>query len=299
MSITMLMMGGIPAFSIEKDGRKAEMKKLIPLEVEGYKADGKDELCDRQTTFRYMDGAAELYRSYAFKLLMVRRYLKPDHPPIIVELFDMGTSEDAFGIFSYETGEEEVEIGQGSDYGGGLLRFWKEKYFTNVFAEKETSYTRKDVLQIGHAIAENIKQEGQKPKMINYLPGEEREERNIRYFRLHQILNHHYFISHQNLFNLDQQTNAILASYASKATKGKTYFLIIQYPSKKLAEVAFRNFFKVYMPEASSSRVVQTENNKWTMAKVHQKYVMVVFDALSKGKAEELIGATEKRLEGK
>jgi hypothetical protein len=47
-----------------------------------------------------MDGAAELYRSYAFKRLMVRRYMKTDHPAIMVELFDMDSSDDAFGIFS-------------------------------------------------------------------------------------------------------------------------------------------------------------------------------------------------------
>src|SRR4030066_1136541 len=110
-----------PALSAEKDGRKAEMKRLLPLKMEDYKTDGKDEFYDRQTSFRYMDGAAEFYRSYDFKLLMVRRYLKAGHPSLLVERLDLGSSEDAFGIFSYQTEEEEVEIGQGSDYGGGGL----------------------------------------------------------------------------------------------------------------------------------------------------------------------------------
>src|SRR4030042_4777987 len=122
-----------PAFSAEKEGRRAEIKRLLPLKVEDYKTDGKDEFYDRQTSFRYMDGAAEFYRSYDFKLLMVRRYLKAGYPPLLVELFDMGSSEDAFGIFSYQTEEEEVEIGQGSDYGGGVLGFWKGEYFFKIY----------------------------------------------------------------------------------------------------------------------------------------------------------------------
>jgi len=274
-----------------------EMKRLLPSKVVSYQADGKDQFYDRKTTFRYMDGAAELYRSYAFKLLLVRRYLKANHSPIIVELFDMGLSEDAFGIFSYITGEEEVGIGQESDYGGGLLRFWKGTYFVNVYAEKETPSTRKDVLQIGHAIANNIKQEGRKPKLIHFLPREDLLEKSIHYFHLQQGLNHHYFISHQNILHLGERTNAVLASYQSPGMKWKTFLLLIQYPSQKLAEEASKSFIMAYMPESSSSRILRTENGKWTAAQIHQRFLIVIFDARLKEKAEELIEATKKKLE--
>lgn len=285
-----------PALSAEKDGRKAEMKRLLPLKVEDYKADGKDELYDRNTAFRYMDGAAELYRSYAFKLLLVRRYLKAGYPSLLVELFDMGSSEDGFGIFSYQIEEEEVGIGQGSDYGGGLLRFWKGNYFANVFAERETPATRKDILTLGEAIAKNIKKEGSKPKLIQFLPEEGLSQGTIRYFHLHQVLNHHYFISHENIFNLGARTNAILATYPSPGEKGKTFLLLIQYPDQKQAEKAFQSFLKAYMPEAPSSKTVKTENGKWTSAKIHRQYILVVFDAPSVEKTEQLIEAVLKKL---
>ena len=286
-----------PALSAEKDGRKAEMKRLLPLKVEDYKADGKDELYDRQTTFRYMDGAAELYRSYDFKLLMVRRYLNAGHPSLLVELFDMGSSEDAFGIFSYQIEEEEVGISQGSDYGGGLLRFWKGNYFANVFAERETPATRKDILTLGEAIARNIKKENPKPKLIQFLPEEGLSRETIRYFHLPQVLNHHYFISHENILNLGARTNAILATYPSPGEKGKTFLLLIQYPGKDLAEKAFQSFLKAYMPEADSSVAIRIENNKWAKAQLHKQYVIVVFDAPDKGKTEELIKITQTHLE--
>ncbi|MBS3905895.1 MAG: hypothetical protein KGZ49_02555 [Syntrophaceae bacterium] len=288
-----------PVLSAEKDGRKTEMKRLLPLKVGDYKADGKDEFYDRNAAFRYMDGAAELYRSYDFKLLLVRRYLKAGHPPLLVELFDMGSSEDAFGIFSYQTEEEEVGIGQGADYGGGLLRFWKGKYFANIFAERETPSTRKDILTIGETIAKNIKKEGSKPKLIQFLPEEGLSQETIRYFHLHQVLNHHYFISHENILNLGARTNAILATYPSPGEKGKTFLLLIQYPDQKQAEKAFQSFLKVYMPEASSSKAVKTENGKWASARLHQKYVLVVFDAPSVEKTEQLIEAVVKKIHGK
>lgn len=286
-----------PVLSAEKDGRKAEMKRLLPLKVGDYKADGKDEFYDRNTAFRYMDGAAELYRSYTFKLLMVRRYLKAGHPSLLVELFDMGSSEDAFGIFSYQIEEEEVGIGQGSDYGGGLLRFWKGNYFANVFAERETPATRKDILTLGEATAKNIKKEGSKPKLIQFLPEEGLSQGTILYFHLHQVLNHHYFISHDNILNLGARTNAILATYPFAGEKGKTFLLVVQYPGKDLAEKAFQSFLKAYMPEAVSSVAIRIENNKWTKAQLHKQYIIVVFDAPDKGKTEELIKITQTHLE--
>jgi hypothetical protein len=87
MSVSLLLLiGGERIFSTELNGEKTEMKTLLPLEIGSYKSDGKDGFYDRQTTFRYMDGAAEMYRRFAFKLLMVRRYVKGDHPPIVLDL---------------------------------------------------------------------------------------------------------------------------------------------------------------------------------------------------------------------
>jgi hypothetical protein len=289
-------MAVIPAFSIEKGGKKIEMKKLLPQEILGYKSEGQDEFYDRQTTFRYMDGAAELYRSFAFKHLLVCRYLKANAPAIIVELFDMGLAEEAFGIFTFETGGEDAGVGQGSDYGGGLLRFWKGKFFVNVYAEQETPSTQQDVLEIAKAITGSLGQNGQMPKLIHYLPEEGLSERSIRYFHLHQSLNYHYFVSHQNILRLGEKTYAALASYLLPQTKDKTFLLLIQYPTKKLAGEALQSFAKNYMPEASTSKTIKTENGRWVASQSHREYVMIVFDAADKEKAEELIQATKKKL---
>ena len=294
--LALLFIGGDPAFSIEGGGKKIEMKKLLPQEVLGYKSDRKDEFYDRQTTFRYMDGAAELYRSFAFKHLLVRRYLKANAPAVIVELFDMGLAEEAFGIFTFETGGEDAGVGQGSDYGGGLLRFWNGKFFVNVYAEQEAPSTRQDVLEIAQSIARSLGREGQKPKLIHYLPEEGLSERSIRYFHLHPSLNYHYFVSHQNILRLGEKTNAVFASYLLPQTTDKNFLLLIQYPTKKLAGEALQSFVKAYMPDVSTSKTTKTENGRWAAAQPHREYVLVVFDAPNKENAEELTQATKKKL---
>lgn len=280
--------------STEMEKRRLELLKIAPLEGGGYRREGQDEFYDRKTAFHYMDGAAELYRSYGFKLLMVRRYLKSNHPPIVLELFDMGSSEEAFGIFSYQTDEEEVGIGEASDYGGGLLRFWKGRFFIHLYAEKESSSTKQDLLILGEAISQRINQKGLKPRLLQFLPKEGLLERSVRYFHLHPILNHHYFISHQNLLRLSERTNAALATYHLKEQRDKTFLLLIEYPDPKEAQKAFHHFRRTYLPEAGSSTSVKIENGKWVTTRLYQRYLLVVFDSTSREDGEALMEATLK-----
>lgn len=272
-----------------------ELKKLLPLSIGDYRSDGKDELFNRETTFRYMDGAAELYRSYAFGLLLVRRYVKKDHPPIVVELFDMGSPGDAFGVFSFETEEQEADIGQGSEYGGGLLRFWKSKFFVNVYSEQETTSTRQDLLEAGRAVSASIKGEGPKPRLLDVLPREDLVSRSIRYFHLHQSLNHHYFISHENLLKLGERTEALLATYQFPQG-GKTRLLLVRYPDPKAAGEALKRFVRAYMPEAPSPKVVRTEDGRWTGAEVLKAFVTVVFDAPDPERVRSMIETVRRNL---
>ena len=114
-----------------KGEEKGKMNQEIslPSGAGAWKWDGKETTYDSKTLFKYIDGAAELYLAYGFQNLTVRRFEKSGQPPIIVELYEMASSEDAYGVFSFEHQDEDAGIGQGSEFGGGLLRFWKGKVF--------------------------------------------------------------------------------------------------------------------------------------------------------------------------
>ena len=49
---------------------------VFPDEVQGWRPRGKDNTFDRETVFRYMNGAGETYRAFAFRELTVRSYAK-------------------------------------------------------------------------------------------------------------------------------------------------------------------------------------------------------------------------------
>jgi hypothetical protein len=121
--------------------------------------------------FDYIDGAGELYLAYGFEQLAVRRFEKADQPPLTIECYRMASAEGAFGVFSFERQGESVGIGQGSELGGGLLRFWKGRYFVSIFADGEGAEAESAILQLARLTAAAIREEGQPPRVIGLIPG--------------------------------------------------------------------------------------------------------------------------------
>jgi len=283
-----------------KGEEKGKMSQEIslPSEAGGWKWDGKELKYDSRTLFKYIDGAAELYLAYGFENLTVRRFEKSNQPPLIIELYDMGSSEGAYGVFSYEQQDEETGIGQGSEFGGGLLRFWKGNYFVSIYAEGEGAEVESGILKMGRAAADSISTQGPEPKLVGFIPGKDfgLVDKSIRFLKSHVLLNQRFFISHQNILNLNPKTEAILAQYLRD--KQKTQLLLIRYPNLKEAGDAYQNFMKAYLSDAQGKDRLKTEDGKWTIAQQKNEFVIIVFGAPKEAEGEALLKATEKKLHG-
>jgi hypothetical protein len=285
---------------IAKGEEKGKMNQEVslPTEAAGWKRDGKETKYDSRTLFKYIDGAAELYLAYGFQNLTVRRFDKSNQPSIIIELYEMGSSEDAYGVFSFEHQDEAVGIGQGSEFGGGLLRFWKGKYFVSIYAEGEGAELQSGILKMGRAAANSIPVTGPEPKLIGFIPGKNLGlvDKSIRYLKSHVLLNQRFFIAHQNILNLSRKTEAVLAQYLQD--KQKTQLLLIRYPNLKEAEDAYQSFMKAYLPDARGMDRSKTEDRKWTFARQRNEFVLIVLGAPAEADAEVLLKATEEKLPG-
>src|SRR4030042_2130548 len=143
---------------IVKGEEKGKMNQEIslPSEAAGWKWDEKEMKYNSRTLFDYIDGTVELYLAYGFQNLTVRRFEKSKQPPITIELYEIASSEDAYGVFSFERQDEAIGIGQGSEFGGGLLRLWKGKYFVSIYAEGEGAEVESGILKLGRAAASSI-----------------------------------------------------------------------------------------------------------------------------------------------
>jgi hypothetical protein len=162
---------------------------------------------------------------------------------------------------------------------------------------RETPSAKRAVLDAGKTISRAIGVQGEKPKLIDYLPIHGLMEKSIRYFHNYFSLNLHYFVADENILHLDDRTKAVLARYQGEGAK--TYLLLIRYQTPGKAKAALGNFVKAYMPEAKRTGVAQLENGRWSAAKVKHVFVIAVFDAPTLAHAEALMKEAMERLEAK
>ena len=271
-----------------------ELASFMPKEILGWKAEGEDALYDPQTIFDYIDGAGEVYRSYNFRLLLARHYVKEGKSRLIADLFDMGTSSDAFGVFTHDLMGENAGIGQGSTYKGGLLSFWKDRFFVSVYAEEENPETKQAVLALGKWIDSAIKSIGKKPALLAFLPPINLNEKEVHYFHNHLILNYHFFVADENILHLNEQTDAVLAPYGDKGER--SYLLLVGYPDVAKSLDAYQSFTQAFMPDASEPGLVRTEDAKWTVAVISKNFVVVYFHAPSREAALEMMAKVDKKI---
>jgi hypothetical protein len=270
------------------------MQQLVPGEMMGWKAQSMTEEYDRETIFDYINGAGEVYLSYGFQKVTVTRFAKPDAPEISVEIFDMNTTEDAYGVFSHAREGEETDIGQGYEYRGSLLCFWKAQYFICVLAEKETPESRDAVFALSREIDAKIPVSGGKPEIVSFLPQENLESGGVRFFHIYPSLNYHYFLAEDNILNLGLDTRATLGRYQP----GGAYLLCIRYPTPEQAGVAGGKFIESYIPEAKETGAMQIEEGKWVAISVEQEYIIISLDATSEDDARNLINQCKENIAG-
>ncbi len=263
------------------------LRRALPERIEAWERGGEDRFYDNQTIFEYIDGAGEVYRAYNMKSCLSRRYVTPKGPAIILDIFDMGTSNDAFGVFTHDQDGEPLDVGQGALYRAGWLSFWKGPFFVSIYAEEETEATRKAIRELAGTIALLIKVEGPRPGILSYLPAEGLQPKSIRYFHDHHVLNFHYYLSDENILNLGPQSNATLAEY--RMDHGSARLLLALYPDSEKAAKAYQSLYQTYLHDADAKGVARLEDGKWSGAAMKGMLVVLVLEADSRELVEGLL----------
>ena len=72
----------------------------LPDQVGAWRVSEADVVYDRETLYDYMNGGAEVYLSYDFRAVWSRVFNGPGDGEIVLDVYDMGFSPEAFGVFS-------------------------------------------------------------------------------------------------------------------------------------------------------------------------------------------------------
>ncbi len=276
------------------DEAKADLTALLPVNIDGWKVSAKDQIYNRDNLYDYINGGAELYLSFGFKNVISRTYSKSGQPNIIVDIFDMVTSRDAFGVFSISRETVDKTFGQGSQYTEGLLLFWKNNYYVSILSSPETAESKKAVFNLARKIESSVPEEGPLPQIVALLPNQSLVRESIRYFRHYIWLNSLYFISSENILHISDKTDAVLAKYGKK---GERYILLIlKYRNNADAKLGYNDFVKYYLPELSGKSAVKIEDNTWTGSQIKGDFLIIVFNAPTEYKALNLMEAVQKNI---
>jgi hypothetical protein len=253
------------------EGASAEMTENpvhLPKTLEVWTRPDSAQIVDSSNIFDYMNGAGELYLAYRFDHLEVYEYTADQQDDILVEVYVMNTSNDAFGLLSLDWEGEPVTFSSSPTrhtnstiasparalYGGGLLRMCADTIYARVMAYQETPESREAVLALGQAIAANRKPPAE-PGLLKILPqtiGSDWTLRNDRigYFRSHLVLNSLYYLSHQNILDLDHSTEAVTAPYENVTDPSqRIQILCVKYATPGQTQQTLDHFHDAYLPE--------------------------------------------------
>jgi hypothetical protein len=283
-------------------------------------------LIDSKNIFKYMNGAGELYLGYRFHHLEVFVYSSDDGDNILVELYFMETPDDAFGLLSLDWGGDPVFFG-GSHaspsnksftvsaralYGGGLLRSWSDSIYARIMTERETPASMKAVLALGKEITANSKNPPE-PELVKTLlleigPAWKLRRDRLSFFRSHLVLNSIYYLSHENILDLDLSTEAVMAPYehiSNSGDKKRSQFLLVQYENLESARKGLNHFHDTYLPEykkeftansaADNLSLFKLEDG-WLAYKLIGKYIAIVFECPDQDSARAIIQENESNL---
>jgi len=261
----------------------------LPSQIAGWKAGPDDRVFDEKTIFEYIDGAGEVYKAYNMRWCLSRQYVKPDATRIILDIFDMGSSADAFGVFTHDTDGDIIDIGQDGRYRSGWLSFWQQRYFVSVYMQEESPAAEQAVKNLGRKIAQLIGKQGDRPGILKRLPNQGLIDGSIRYLHHPIVLNYHFYLSDENILNISPQTEAALAAYNRGGQKA--IILLIAYAHSDTAIRSKSGFLKHYLPDVDAGEAALLENGKWSAVRLKDRLLAIVLEADNRQLADTLLGA--------
>jgi len=147
-----------------------------------------------------MDGGADVYLLYDFQVLL-HQDLKSGQAELTVDIFDMGNSEDAFGMYAAERapGYNFLGIGTEAYRNEGILNFLQDHYYIKLAGFGPGS---DDLLEkLARVLSERIGGTQTFPSLLKTIPQERRVQHSEQFTRKdplgHAFLSPAYVVSYK------------------------------------------------------------------------------------------------------
>ncbi|MDR1814358.1 MAG: hypothetical protein LBR18_05870 [Tannerella sp.] len=281
------------ALAVQSVAQKLELMKLLPERFDNYKVtDWLD--YEGEALYDYINGGAELYMSYGLKGMTGAKYNGEGLPQITVEVYEMTSAPNAYGVFTQGREKEQHEFGQGSQRFDDFIIFWKERYYVAITTQKPLPESQKAMSHLAALLDKGITKTGSIPAIIGDIPQEDLAEAGYLYFHHYVWLNAYLFIADYNIVNISDSTDAILAKYGPP--DARCYLLMVDYPTVNEADTAFKQLKDKFAPEKKEELrpLLQIEDGTWFSTWTQGKRLCAVFNGITKEQTEKLYNNLKK-----
>lgn len=171
--------------------------------------------------YQYIDGGADVYLLYDFKDLLHQDF-KSAPAELTVDIYEMGNSEDAFGIYAAERSPtyKFVSIGAEGYRDKGVVNFLQDRYYVKLSGSGENVDGLLD--QFARLLSGRIGGTRTLPALLEKLPREHRVPHSEQYVRKdplgHAFLAPAYIVTYAQ----GKQESKLLVSVADNAQEAKS-----------------------------------------------------------------------------
>jgi hypothetical protein len=159
-----------PAFA--QEGPRSGLQTLLP-QMPGWSFAEDPRVYQPGTLFEYIDGAAENYLSYEFKELIVANYKNAQsEATLTLEIYDMGSDINAFGIYSSERYPESrfLALGNQGYIEEGTLNFIVGSLYVKLLCFDCGEKGEAALRSVAKKIEQGVPQKGRLPALLNFFP---------------------------------------------------------------------------------------------------------------------------------
>ena len=179
----------------------------------------------RQNLYKdVIGGNPGLYHSYGFVEGANVEYQTPklgSKPLILVEIFDMGTPENAFGRYSFDRYPQDNHewVGSKAIISGDQLSFCKGKYFIQIEGYEFASAIKIGMKVLAKSIANQIKDAPDpRPSLLKLLPRKNQVRHSEKYFLSHALLRETYRFLPEHALTVGANSSNVSAMYHHKTS---------------------------------------------------------------------------------
>ena len=193
---------------------------------------GDAQVFDQENLYSLVNGQADSFFAFGFEQVAVGRYKGAGDAMLDVEVWQVATPADAYGLFRANASGVPTTLGNGGDLiDERRLIFWQDRYYVHVRALPRAPEA--DLRGFSQAVSDALPSGGEPPRLVSRLPVDGLVEDSILFFHQEISIQDQLWLGGENLLGLSPVTAGVLAHYDVAGTSVR--LLLIDYPDKDAA----------------------------------------------------------------